>query len=718
MKRKKDRFSRRGKVKARTADHRKSRKAPKKAARGTVSRIIEGTFDYSGSGFGFCRTDSGDDVFIPAKYTLGAMTGDRVTVELVPGGRIAPDGRVGEEGRVAAVTVRAVKTIVGKVRPVGDRLYVIPKNDRLRVTAEITDLARSVPFEPGDLVEVAPAGRGGKAPRWFERSQSRAAERDPVTGRRETPLPSLVIRSFGGAGTREANYAAILETSGIPTVFGEETLREAAEVSREAVTVADGRRDLRDEIIFTLDGAGAKDLDDAVSVRRTENGGYELGVHIADVSHYVREGSFLDRDARDRGTSVYFVDKVVPMLPVELSNGCCSLNGGVDRYALSAVITFDGEGNRIGAEIFRSVIRSVLRGVYSEANDVLEKGDSSPCAGKYAAVRESLAVLKELSDKLHARGIARGAVELAENEAEIVIGQDGAPVDVARRERGETERVIEQLMLAANEAAAAAGKKYGIPFIYRVHEDPSYEKISALCDFLSDLGAESHGLLARCAAGDRRGVAQSLNGILRDSREAGESRFDTVSFLVLRSMMKAKYQAAPAGHFGIGSELYCHFTSPIRRYPDLFVHRALNEALDREGSPLRVGAENVPAAENTKPDGKAAAAAAVATDREIRAVTAEREIEALYVALYMADKVGETFDGAVSSVTGFGVFVRLSNTAEGLVPLASFGPAAKVTDGGRSIVWSGRSLRPGDPVRVILTEADPATGKLTFDIAR
>ena len=335
---------------------------------------------------------------------------------------------------------------------------------------------------------------------------------------------------------------------------------------------------------------------------------------------------------------------------------------------------------------------------------MLEKGDSSPCAGKYAAVRESLAVLKELSDKLHARGIARGAVELAENEAEIVIGQDGAPVDVARRERGETERVIEQLMLAANEAAAAAGKKYGIPFIYRVHEDPSYEKISALCDFLSDLGAESHGLLARCVAGD--------------SREVGESRFDTVSFLVLRSMMKAKYQAAPAGHFGIGSELYCHFTSPIRRYPDLFVHRALGAALDREGSPLRVGAENVPAADNTKPDGKAAAAAAVATDREIRAVTAEREIEALYVALYMADKVGVTFDGAVSSVTGFGVFVRLSNTAEGLVPLASFGPAAKVTDGGRSIVWSGRSLRPGDPVRVILTEADPATGKLTFDITR
>ena len=694
-----------------TSDHKKSKKTARRGDRKNVA----GVFDYSGSGFGFCRTESGDDIFIPAKHTLGAMTGDTVTVELTHNGE-ASDGNRGAQGRVTAVTEHAVRTFVGTVRPVGAGLFVVPKNEKLRVTGEITDTARSVPFEPGDLVEAAPAGRGRKAPRWFERSTSRSAGRDPVTGRRDDPLPCIVIRSFGNSGTRDANYAAILETSGIPTVFGEETLREAAEVSGEKVTVGTDRRDLRDEIIFTLDGAGAKDLDDAVSVRRTE-GGYELGVHIADVSHYVREGSFMDREAFDRGTSIYFTDKVIPMLPEDLSNGCCSLNAGEDKYALSAVITLDGDGNRVGAKIFRSVIRSTLRGVYSEANDVLEKGDSSPFAEKYAAVRESLEILSGLAKKLHGLGVARGAVELAENEAEIVLGPDGAPVDVVRRERGETERVIEQLMLAANEAAAAAGEKYGVPFIYRVHEDPSCEKLAALCDFLSDLGVESHGLLARCAAGDRRGVALSLNAVLRDSREAGESRYDTVSFLVLRSLMKAKYQAAPAGHFGIGSELYCHFTSPIRRYPDLFVHRALSEALEREGSPLRVGAKGTPGTERKRADGKAAAAAAVATDREIRAVTAEREIEALYVALYMADKVGVTFDGAVSSVTAFGVFVRLANTAEGLVPLSCFGPSAKVADGGRSVTWSGRSLRPGDPVRVTLTSSDPATGKLTFALS-
>ena len=683
--------SARGSVRALASDRRKP-KAQRK--RREDYPVVHGVFDYSGDGYGFCRVEGEDraDVFIPPDATAGAMTGDLVAVAI----RRSEGTRT--EGEVVSFDERANKSVVGTVVPVGARFYIKPKNAKLRVTFRVEG---GVPFEAGDLVLAVPVGKD-----CFERSSRRADEYDPLTLKREAPLPCVVTKNYGAAEEMHANYDAVLDSSGIPTVFSREAEAEAEEAAREEV-VPDGRVDLRDELIFTLDGAGAKDLDDAVSLKRIE-GGYELGVHIADVSHYVREGGALDRDARDRGTSVYFTDKVVPMLPVVLSNGCCSLSGGEERYTLSVAVTLNEKGERVKASLFPSVIRSSLRGVYSEANDVLGSGKESPFFEKYSAVADTLSLMWELACLLKKKRTANGAVELAEDEAAIVLGEDGSPVDVVRIERGKTERIIEQFMLEANIAAASIGTENGLPFVYRVHEEPSAEKLSDLAGALAVIGVDPHGV-DRVPARSSYGP---ISEILKDAEAMGQGVFDTVSGIVLRSMMKAKYSPSPARHFGIGADLYCHFTSPIRRYPDLFIHRELSAAAFAAGGMLSTGASpDGAAAKRTK---ESTDAAAVSTDREMRAVAAERQIESLFIAEYMRGKIGGEFDAAVSSATPFGLFVRLSNTAEGLVPMTEFPEGAEAAKNGAEIVAGEKRYRLGDTVRVRLTGADVTTGKLTF----
>ena len=691
----------RGGVRTLASDHRKPKA---RAAKKENAPVVHGVFDYSGDGYGFCRIDPAPeggpsafaqvDVFIPPDATSGAMTGDRVAVAI----RRSEGKRT--EGEIVSFDERANKTVVGTVVPVGARFYVKPKNAKLRVTFRTEG---GVPFEAGDLVSAVPAG--GKE--YFERSGRRADEYDPLTLKREAPLPCVVTKNYGAASDMHANYDAVLDASGIPTVFSHEAEAEAEDVARETV-VPDGRVDLRDELIFTLDGAGAKDLDDAVSLKRTEDG-FELGVHIADVSHYVREGGALDRDARDRGTSVYFTDKVVPMLPVVLSNGCCSLSGGEERYTLSVVVTLDEKGERVKASLFPSVIKSALRGVYSEANDVLENGKESPFYEKYSAVADTLSVMWELACLLKKKRTACGAVELAEDEAAIVLGEDGTPVDVVRIERGKTERIIEQFMLEANIAAATIGSEYSLPFVFRVHEEPSPEKLRDLGASLSAIGVDPHGV-DRVPARASHGP---ISDILKDAAEMGEGVFDTVSGIVLRSMMKAKYAPAPGLHFGIGADLYCHFTSPIRRYPDLFIHRELSAAAREAGGEL--GISGNAAGGKTAPRTKRSTdAAAISTDREMRAVAAERQIESLFIAEYMRDKIGEEFDATVSTATPFGLFVRLPNTAEGLVPMTEFPEGTEASESGASLVAGEERYTLGDPLKVRLTDADVTTGKLSF----
>ncbi len=695
----------RGGVRSLASDRRK----PKTAGRGKKDRqIVRGVFDYSGDGYGFCRVESsyGEnapasgsvDVFIPPDATAGAMTGDRVEVAI----RRADGGRA--EGEVVSFAGRENRSAVGTVVPVGARFYIKPKNTKLRISFRVEG---GVPFDAGDLVTVIPAG--GKE--YFERSSRRADEYDPLTLKREAPLPCVVTKNYGKAEEMHANYDAVLDASGIPTVFSSEALNEAEKISGEPV-VPEGRVDLRDELIFTLDGAGAKDLDDAVSLRKID-GGYELGVHIADVSHYVAEGGAIDREARDRGTSVYFTDKVVPMLPVALSNGCCSLSENEDRYTLSVAVTLDEEGKMKKASLFPSVIRSSIRGVYSEANDVLESGTASRFYDKYSSVSDTLSLMWELAVKLKKKRTANGAVELAEDEAAIVLGEDGTPVDVVRTERGKTERIIEQFMLEANIAAALIGTENALPFVYRVHEEPSEEKLRDLASALTVIGVDPHGVDRAPARSSYVPIAQ----ILKDAEEMGQGVYDTVSGIVLRSMMKAKYSPAPGRHFGIGADLYCHFTSPIRRYPDLFIHRELSAAARDAGGTLCVSfpfEKKADAAVRTK---KSVDAAAVSSDREIRAVDAERQIEALFIAEYMRGMIGEEFDAVISSATPYGLFVRLPNTAEGLVPMAEF-PDGTEAKNGAEIVAGDKRYAIGDALRVRLEGADVTNGKLSFALVR
>lgn len=683
------------------SDRKRSKKTWKKGKES--ERTVHGVFDYSGDGYGFCRVDDDrqnglTDVFIPPDATKGAMTGDRVAVAI----RRTEENRT--EGEVVSFDIRGNETAVGTVVPVGARFYIKPKNAKLRVTFRIDG---GGPFEAGDLVAAVPAG--GKE--YFERSDRRADEYDPLSLKKEAPLPCIVTKNYGKAEEMHANYEAVLDASGIPTAFSGEAKAEAERISLCPI-VPDGRVDLRDELIFTLDGAGAKDLDDAVSLKRTDEG-YELGVHIADVSYYVAEGGALDCEARNRGTSVYFTDKVVPMLPTVLSNGCCSLSGGEDRYTLSVRITLDENGERVRASLFPSVIRSTVRGVYSEANDVLENSEKSPFYKKYAAVEKTLSLMWKVACILKKKRTACGAVELAEDEAAIVLGENGEPVDVVRIERGKAERIIEQFMLEANIAVAAIGTDNSLPFVYRVHEEPSPEKLKNLAEALSVIGIEPHGV-------DRVPPHDSyrpISGILKDAYEAGSSVYDTVSGIVLRSMMKAKYSPAPGRHFGIGADLYCHFTSPIRRYPDLFIHRELSAAARAAGGTLETGSVSV-MPENKTRTKKSIDAAAVSTDREMRAVSAERQIEALFIAEYLRGKIGEEFDAAICSVTSFGVFVRLENTAEGLIPISEFPEGAEAAKNGAELIASDERYRLGDRIKVKLTDADVTSGKLTFALVR
>ena len=691
----------------------KARKTqPKKPDMG---RVIRCTFQYSGKGFGFGVPVEGEtfpeDIFLPPDETCGAMTGDTVNVELQ--GR---DER-GPAGIVRGIVAHNVYTITGTVAldSYGEPV-VVPDGDRYKVTVSIPrkDMENlSAPV--GTKVAVEPVGD----PYFVREDLSRKRPRDHRQQRgkrRESDVRSPEVRGriaavFGSADTKAANYAAILHEAGIPTEFPAYVLRAAEESSREVLTPV-GRRDLRGRVIFTIDGAGAKDLDDAISLTVTDEG-YILGVHIADVSHYVPYGGCVEKEARERGTSVYFVDKVVPMLPESLSNGACSLNAGEDKYALTCEIALDRDGNRMGGAVYRSIIRSTVRGVYSEVNALLDGTAEEPVREKYAAVLPVLREMHKLYGQLRKNAAARGVIELSDVEAEIVLGDDGMPVDIRRRERGDAEKMIEQFMLAANMTVAELLHGHALPCLYRIHETPEAEKIASFGIFAHNLGLNAGDIVPE-AVRDPDKLAKRLQRVMLEADERGLG--DTVSAVLLRSMMKAKYVAECAPHFGLGAAEYCHFTSPIRRYPDLFVHTVLNAVLPYTPDGILANGTELPRA--AVPEMLASSAAergAWATECEIRAQSAEWKIEDLYVALYMRSHIGEEFDAVVSGVMQFGVFVRCENLAEGLVPAFSMDDVM-INEAAYTFRYRGIQRTLGSPMRVRLEDADVSAGKLTFAV--
>ena len=501
-----------------------------------------------------------------------------------------------------------------------------------------------------------------------------------------------VTKVFGAADSKEANYESILSSFGIQSEFPLSVIEEAEAVSREPLC-AEGRVDLRDALIFTLDGADAKDLDDAISLESTEDG-WELGVHIADVSHYVREGSDIDREAMARGTSVYFTDKVVPMLPKSLSNGACSLNAGEDKYAMSAFITLDRHARLVKTRVQKSIIRSCLRGVYSEANDVLSKGEESELYPKYKKVYPTLCEMYRVFKMRERIAQARGYVELESTESKIILNSDGVPVEIKRFERGESERLIEQFMLLANEGVAIYMSTLKIPCVYRIHESPDEEKVRNFVNFCSNYALDTTSLTASGVS------ASSYQRILAEAQERGIA--DIVSGSMLRSFMKAKYSEIRSHHFGLALDYYAHFTSPIRRYPDLAVHRILSEALRSYPDKAK------------KYSSFAREAAVRSSENELRALGAERAIEDLYKTLYMKGHIGKEFEAKITSVQSFGFFATLENTCEGLVPVATLDGFYTYSEQKNALASKHMIFSPGDIVRIKVVSADTVRRRVEF----
>ena len=642
---------------------------------------VRGIFSGSKSGFGFVTVESGydKDVFIPEDKTGGALDGD--FVEIVYHVFTSREGVEKTEGRVTKIIEYGREFIIGTLiverpRPYGKRngrvggvyAFLQPDDPKIALRPRIFDTAGA---KDGDKVmaKIVRDGMGGYAPE------------------------CVITTVFGDAESKDANYGAILADCGIPTEFTPEELEQASKRASAPLS-EEGRVRFDSTVIFTLDGASAKDLDDAVSLKRLKDG-WQLGVHIADVSTYVPEKCALDRLVMSRGTSVYFTDKVVPMLPECLSNGACSLNADEDKYALSAIINLDAEGNITKTKILPSIIRSRLRGVYSEANSILDGTASKEIKQKYKAVTPTLEKMRELYEILARRADARGYIDMNIDEAVILLGEDGQPVDIVRAERGVAERIIEQFMLTANEAVATLLTEAGIPCVYRVHESPAPDKLESFISYLKSLDIKTQALSADDVSG------KDYRAVLVEAQKRG---VDTaVSRVMLRSMMKAKYSEVRMPHFGLGIENYCHFTSPIRRLSDLATHRIIHKVL----------------IDGKRPESYASyakRAARAASETELRALNAERRIENLYKVIYMSEYIGETFDATVSSITSFGMFCELANTCEGLIPISEMPGLFTFSEKDLSLRHGRLVYRLGDTVRVKLEEADMIRGKLRFSL--
>ena len=692
-------------------DRRAQPKDHKPAARDRADDILlDCRFSYSGRGFGFAvpldpGSSLGEDIFIAPRSSMGAMTGDLVQVRVFR----RPGNGHSAEGEVVSVTEHTVEAVTGRLTVAEDYAAVKPDNEKLRVLIYVPlEDCEMIGAKDGDKVEVVPDGEP-----CFTRSRSITIQRRKHNKYDEVPFfdtKGRITTLFGASSGREANYAAILHASGIRTEFPPYVKNAAAAAAEQPLTAA-GRVDLRDRVIFTIDGADAKDLDDAISLNRNADGDWVLGVHIADVSHYVPYESCVEKEARTRGTSVYFTDKVIPMLPEELSNGACSLNAGTDKYALSCEITLTPTGQRKRVEIYKSILRSTVRGVYSEVNDLFDKGDESPYREKYAAAWPMLVEMRSLYRILKNQAETRGVMELEDAEAQILLNAEGFPVEIVRRERGDAEKMIEQFMLQANMGVAETLRAKELPCLYRIHEEPDKDKLHAFAVYAHNLGLPTFGLTAE-SADENTSLSDKLMGIIAEAsrREIG----DIVSSVLLRSMMKAKYVATPGSHFGLGAETYCHFTSPIRRYPDLFVHTVLTAVLPY--TPAGRLTADTPLPPEAMPQMLAAAAperGVSSTDTEITAQQTEWKIEDLYMALYMSDKLGQVFDVTVVSVMKFGLFVQCSNLVEGLIPAPLF-PDAVVNEAFCTLRSGGTLYTLGTKMQARLVEADPANGRITF----
>ena len=627
-----------------------------------------------GKNFAFVMLEDGtSDIFIPGRFTKGAMPGDDVLVEKFEHPRVEGS----DEGAILAILTEK-NDLVGTVRRVEGRLRFVPDD----CPAITMPLARDCEggAKDGDKVAVEILNRGSR-------------QEDHRVG---------VAMRFGSSDEAKRCAKALLYAKDIRTRFPDKVRDEAKKFEGAEVSEKDceGRMDLRALPIFTIDSAETKDIDDAISLTRTSDGGFELGVHIADVSNYVKLGTELDNEAFSRATSVYYADQVVPMLPKALSNGICSLNENELRLAFSCLMRLDKEGNLTDYRFVKSIIRSRVKGVYSEINALLAGTADAEIKAKYADVIDQLPAMKELYGHRARLRRERGCMDIESGEVKLILDENGRCIDVKKRTSGESESMIEEFMLLANQCAAHFARVKQIPFVYRVHEEPNAEKLERL-----------HALLQACGINDHFAkdvpTPKELSAILEGVR--GTPYEQIVNTGMLRCMSKALYEEKPKGHYGLVLKDYAHFTSPIRRYPDLAIHRIMTDMLkgtEKETMILRY-------------TDFAERASKQSSEREVIAMQIERKAEDCYKAEYARRHLGECYEGTVSGVTQRGLFIELDNGVEGFVPASSLTPSGtSLTEGVRlTDPASGKTWSLGDKMMITIVRADVNLGKIDFEVA-
>ena len=650
-------------------------------ARSKQLPTYQGIFHSNDRGFGFVTVEElEDDFFINPTQTMAALNGDEVEVQMLTPGDAAKGMR--PNGKVVQILGHALTQVVGAFNSVPDQnlpkgiLGTIHLKDKK--LANYTFLLEENGLHPVDGEVVL-----------CDITSYPDAHQPGI-------LKGVAVKVIGNVNDPGMDILEIVYQHNIPTEFPEEVMEQIAQIP-DYVTPEEkvGRRDLTDQQLVTIDSIESKDLDDAVTAWKLPNGNFHLGVHIADVSHYVRPKTPLDKEAFERGTSVYLTDRVIPMLPPKLSNGICSLNPKVERLAMSCEMEITPEGQVVKHEIFPSVIKTTERMTYVAINKILESHDEKMMA-RYQDLVPMFETMHELHKILVKMRKRRGAIDFEYPEAKIIVDEAGHPTDIQIRERGISERMVESFMLAANETVAAHYNKLHVPFVYRIHENPEEDKIKNFFEMLSGLGIEVTGKADAVSP-------KMLQNILK--KVAGKPEEQMVQTMMLRSMQQAKYAPTPVGHFGLGAEDYTHFTSPIRRYPDLMVHRLIRYYEDH--------------GKNNDYQEKLPEITTHSSEMERRAIDAERDTDAMKKAEYMADHVGEEFDAVVSSVTKFGMFIALPNTVEGLIHISELqGDFYVFLEKQLALVGrrTKRTFRIGQPVRVKLTNVNVEQKEIDFSL--
>ena len=638
--------------------------------------FVEGIYRKNQRGFGFVKIDDREDeIYIAKEDSLNALNGDRVLIEITE-----EQNKVKRaEGKIKKIIKHEKETVVGTFQESRNFGFVVP-DDKAFGTDIFISKGKFLNAKNNQKVVV-------KITKYPQKGKNAEGE---------------IIEVLGSIDEAGVDMLSIIKEYDLPAEFPENVIEEAKKYG-DKIDAKDikNRIDCRQDVIFTIDGEDAKDLDDAVRVIKLKNGNYRLDVHIADVSYYVREGSLLDKEAQIRGTSVYMLSRVIPMLPKELSNGICSLNAGQDRFTLSCSMEINNKGEVVSAEVYKGIINVTERMNYHDVQKILDKSDEKVLK-KYEKYIGNFELMAELAEILKKKRLEQGYLNLDIPESKIDLDENGKVISIGKYETSFSNEIIEQFMLSANETIAEKFYWLEAPFIYRVHEDPDIEKVKELNKFLYNFGLKIRIV-------NEKIYPKEVSKILEEIK--GKEEEKVVSNLVLRTLKIARYEAENKGHFGIASKYYCHFTSPIRRYPDLFIHRIISKYLE----------ENYVVSDKFIEDFKQKAIdrARMSSEREKVATKAERDSEDMKKAEFMQDKIGQEYEGIVSSVTQFGIFVELENTVEGLIRFENLGNEYFIYDEDRKRLIgenSNKVYKIGDKVRIRVISANKLLRQIDFEI--